>query len=141
MEPNSSQDKAKRAAGVQAIATYLKNGMKIGLGSGTTSRWFIHTLGDRVKQGLEVIGVPTSNLTRDLVTRLGVPLADLNDVGELDLTIDGADEIDANGRMIKGGAANLLWEKSSPVHPRRWSPWSTRVKSFRSLENFRCRLK
>jgi ribose 5-phosphate isomerase A len=59
MEPDSSQDKAKRAAGVQAIATYLKNGMKIGLGSGTTSRWFIHTLGDRVKQGPEVIGVPT----------------------------------------------------------------------------------
>jgi len=111
MEPNSSQDKAKRAAGVQAIATYLKNGMKIGLGSGTTSRWFLHTLGDRVKGGLEVIGVPTSNSTRDLAIQLGVPLADLNDVGELDLTIDGADEIDANGRMIKGGAANLLWEK------------------------------
>ena len=50
MEPDSSQDKAKRAAGVQAIATYLKNGMKIGLGSGTTSRWFIQTLGDPVKE-------------------------------------------------------------------------------------------
>jgi hypothetical protein len=57
------------------------------------------------------------NLTRDLVTRLGVPLADLNDVRELDLTIDGTDEIDANGRMIKGGAANLVWEKSSPMYP------------------------
>jgi ribose 5-phosphate isomerase A len=63
------------------------------------------------KKGLEVIGVPTSNSTRDLAIQLGVPLADLNDVGELDLTIDGADEIDANGRMVKGGAANLLWEK------------------------------
>jgi hypothetical protein len=50
MEPNFPQDKAKRAAGVQASATYLKNGMKIGLGSGTTSRWFIQTLGDRVKE-------------------------------------------------------------------------------------------
>ena len=69
------------------------------------------------KKGLEVIGVPTSNLTRDLVTRLGVPLADLNDVRELDLTIDGTDEIDANGRMIKGGATNLVWEKSSPMYP------------------------
>jgi len=111
MEPNSSQDKAKRGAGVQAIATYLKNGMKIGLGSGTTSRWINQTLDDRVKEGLEVIGVPTSNSTRDLAVQFDVPLADLNDVGELDLTIDGADEIDANGRMIKGGAANLLWEK------------------------------
>jgi ribose 5-phosphate isomerase A len=52
-----------------------------------------------------------SNSTRDLATQLGVPLADLNNVGELDLTIDGADEIDANGRMIKAGAVNLLWEK------------------------------
>jgi ribose 5-phosphate isomerase A len=111
MESNYSQNKAKRAAGVQAIATYLKNGMKIGLGSGTTSRWFIHTLGDRVKEGLEVIGVPTSNSTRDLATELGVPLANLNDVEELDLTIDGADEIDGYGRMVKGGAGNLLWEK------------------------------
>jgi hypothetical protein len=67
------KDRAKRAAGVQAIATYLKNGMKIGLGSGTTWRWFIQTLGDRVKEGLEVIGVPTSNSTRDLATQLGVP--------------------------------------------------------------------
>jgi ribose 5-phosphate isomerase A len=80
MEPDSSQDKAKRAAGVQAIATYLKNGMKIGLGSGTTSRWFIHTLGDRVKQGLEVIGVPTSNSTRVLARQLGVPLEILQQV-------------------------------------------------------------
>ncbi len=55
--------------------------------------------------------MPTSNSTRDLATQLGVPLANLNDVGELDLTIDGADEIDADGRMIKGGAANLHWEK------------------------------
>ena len=111
MESNSSQDQAKRAAGVQAISTYLKNGMKIGLGSGTTSRWFVQTLGDRVKGGLEVIGVPTSNSTRDLALEVGVPLADLNDVGQLDLAIDGADEIDASGRMIKGGGANLLWEK------------------------------
>jgi ribose 5-phosphate isomerase A len=111
MEPNSPQDKAKRAAGVQAIATYLKNCMKsdldpVRLRAGLSKPWV-----NRVKEGLEVIGVPTSNSTRDLAVQLGVPLADLNDVGELDLTIGGADEIDANGRMIKGGAANLLWEK------------------------------
>jgi ribose 5-phosphate isomerase A len=111
MKPNFSQDQAKRTAGIQAISTYLRNGMKIGLGSGTTSRWFIQTLGDRVKEGLEVLGVPTSNSTRDLARQVGVPVADLDDVGELDLAIDGADEIDASGRMIKGGAANLLWEK------------------------------
>jgi len=56
METNLSQDQAKRAAGIRAITTYLRNGMKIGLGSGTTSRWFLQTLGDRVKEGLEVPG-------------------------------------------------------------------------------------
>jgi ribose 5-phosphate isomerase A len=111
MKPNSSQDQAKRAAGIQAITTYLRNGMKIGLGSGTTSCIFVRTLGDRVKEGLEVLGVPTSNSTRDLAIQFGVPVADLNDVSELDLAIDGADEIDSIGRMIKGGGANLLWEK------------------------------
>ena len=111
MKPNSSQDQAKRAAGIQAITTYLRNGMKIGLGSGTTSRIFVRTLGDRVKEGLEVLGVPTSNSTRDLAIQFGVPVGDLNDVSELDLAIDGADEIDSIGRMIKGGGANLLWEK------------------------------
>jgi hypothetical protein len=63
--------------------------MKVGLGSDTTSRWFIQTLGDRVKQGLEVIDVPTSNSTRDLAIQIGVPVADLNDVRELDLATDG----------------------------------------------------
>jgi ribose 5-phosphate isomerase A len=111
MEPLSPQDRAKRAAGDQAITTYLKNGMKIGLGSGSTSQRFVRILGERVKAGLTVIGVPTSNATRDLAREVGVPLADLDDVGELDLAIDGADEIDAKGRMIKGGGANLLWEK------------------------------
>jgi ribose 5-phosphate isomerase A len=91
MKSNSPQDRAKRAAGIQAITTYLRNGMRIGLGSGATSRWFLRILGDRVK---------------------GMPVADLNEVGELDLAIDGADEINAIGQMIKGGAANFLWEKT-----------------------------
>jgi ribose 5-phosphate isomerase A len=111
MKSNSPQDRAKRAAGIQAITTYLRNGMRIGLGSGATSRWFLRILGDRVKEGLEVVGVPTSNSTRDLAIQIGVPVADLNEVGELDLAIDGADEINAIGQMIKGGAANFLLEK------------------------------
>jgi ribose 5-phosphate isomerase A len=85
--------------------------MTIGLGSGTTSRFFVRILGDRVKSGLRVIGVPSSKSTGQLAQEVGVPLADLNDVEQLDLTIDGADEIDPKGRMIKGGGANLLWEK------------------------------
>jgi ribose 5-phosphate isomerase A len=111
MQPTSAQDEAKRAAAAQAIETYLKDGMIIGLGSGTTSRWFVRILGERVAKGLRVTGVPCSKSTGELAQEVGVPLANLNDVGQLDLTIDGADEIDGKGRMIKGGGANLLWEK------------------------------
>ena len=111
MHTNSPQDEAKLAAAAKAIETFLQDGMTIGLGSGTTSRFFVRILGDRVKDGLRVVGVPSSKSTGELAKEVGVPLADLNDVEQLDLTIDGADEIDPKGRMIKGGGANLLWEK------------------------------
>jgi ribose 5-phosphate isomerase A len=108
MQPTSAPDEAKRAAAAQAIEKFLRDGMTIGLGSGTTSRWFVRILGEHVAKGLHVTGLPSSKSTRQLAQEVGVPLADLNDVGRLDLTIDGADEIDGKGRMIKGGGANLL---------------------------------
>src|SRR6202795_3023427 len=111
MEQTSAQDEAKRAAAAKAIETFLRDGMTIGLGSGTTSRRFVPILGERVTSGLRVTGVPSSKSTGQLAQEVGVPLADLNNVSQLDLTIDGADEIDSKGRMIKGGGANLLWEK------------------------------
>ena len=111
MPASSTQDEAKKAAAAKAIETFLRDGMTIGLGSGTTSRWFVRILGERVAGGLRVTGVPSSKSTGQLAQEVGVPLADLNDVKQLDLTIDGADEIDRKGRMIKGGGANLLWEK------------------------------
>jgi len=111
MQANSPQDQAKRAAAAKAIESFLQDGMTIGLGSGTTSRFFVRILGERVKDGLRVVGVPSSKSTGELAQEVGIPLADLNDVEQLDLTIDGADEIDPKGRMIKGGGANLLWEK------------------------------
>jgi len=111
MQANSPQDEAKRAAAAKAIESFLQDGMTIGLGSGTTSRFFVRILGERVKGGLRVVGVPSSKSTGELAQEVGIPLADLNDVEQLDLTIDGADEIDNKGRMIKGGGANLLWEK------------------------------
>lgn len=111
MQPTSPQDLAKLAAGRKAIETYLVDGMRIGLGSGTTSHWFVRALGEKVLEGFDIAGVPTSTATRDLAREVGVPLLDLNDVEQLDLTIDGADEIDHAGRMIKGGGACLLWEK------------------------------
>lgn len=111
MQPQTRQDVAKRAAGIKAAEVYCKDGMKLGLGSGTTSHWFVRALAERVRDGLDVIGVPTSTATRDLALELGIKLVDLNDVPELDLTIDGPDEIDPQGNMIKGGGACLLWEK------------------------------
>ena len=111
MESTSAQDEAKKTAVAKAIETFLKDGMKIGLGSGTTSRWFVRILGERVAAGLRVTGVASSKSTAQLAQEVGVRLADLNEIDELDMTIDGADEIDAKGRMIKGGGASLLWEK------------------------------
>jgi ribose 5-phosphate isomerase A len=107
----SGQDLAKQVAGIRAAREFCRDGMKLGLGSGTTSQFFVRALAEQVSDGLEVVGVPTSTGTRDLARELGVPLADLNDLVELDLTIDGADELSGDGSMIKGGGACLLWEK------------------------------
>jgi len=105
------QDHAKFAAGRYAADHYCADGMKLGLGSGTTSLFFVRALAERVADGLDVVGVPTSCATYDLARELGVPLVDLNDVGVLDVCIDGPDEIDRDGSMIKGGGACLLREK------------------------------
>jgi ribose 5-phosphate isomerase A len=111
LEPQTEQDAAKSTAGRKAVETYLRSGMQVGLGSGTTSHWFVRHVAEAMREGLEIVGVPTSSATRDLALELGVPLADLNDLEVLDLTIDGADEIDREGAMIKGGGAALLWER------------------------------
>lgn len=111
----SPQDAAKYAAGKAAVARYAHEGALLGLGSGTTSAWFVRALGERVAEGLNVVGVPTSNSTRDLALSLDIPLADLGDLADqgrkLEVTIDGPDEIDHDGDMIKGGGACLLWER------------------------------
>lgn len=106
------QDAAKYAAGKAAAERYGKDGMQLGLGSGTTSGWFVRALGEKVAEGLDVVGVPTSTSTRDLALSLDIPLIDLNDLTRpLDATIDGPDEVDRDGDMIKGGGACLLWER------------------------------
>jgi ribose 5-phosphate isomerase A len=111
MKPASEQDAAKLAAGRAAVREYVHSGLKVGLGSGTTSHWFVRALAETLPDGLEIVGVPTSTATRDLALELGVPLGDLNELDVLDITIDGADEIDHDGAMIKGGGACLLWER------------------------------
>lgn len=100
----------KKMVGEEA-ASYIKDGMKVGLGSGTTMYYLVKELGERVKQGLQVTGIPTSNKTAEWAKEFGVPLTDFTEVQELDLAIDGADEVDANLQLIKGGGGALLREK------------------------------
>jgi ribose 5-phosphate isomerase A len=110
--PETPQDAAKYAVGRAAVERYAPDGARLGLGSGTTSAWFVRALGEKVAEGLQVVGVPTSTATRDLAVSVGITLLDINDLDRpLDVTLDGPDEIDHDGDMIKGGGACLLWER------------------------------
>ena len=101
----------KEEAGIAACA-YVKSGMKVGLGTGSTVKYTILELGRRVREeGLEIVGVPTSLATRDLATEVGITLVDLDDLDGLDVVIDGTDEFDPQFQLIKGGGAALLREK------------------------------
>lgn len=104
-------DEMKRQAAERAI-NYVEAGMRIGLGTGSTAAHFVDLLGARVCDGLTgIIGVPTSEATRLQAEKLGIQLASLDEHPVLDLTVDGADEIDRELRMIKGGGGALLREK------------------------------
>jgi ribose 5-phosphate isomerase A len=104
-------DHAKYAAARRSV-DFVEDGMKLGLGTGSTAAWMVRCLAERIKaEGLRVTGVATSKRTAELARSLGVPLATLDEVKWLDLTIDGADEFDANLNLIKGGGAALLQEK------------------------------
>ena len=100
----------KRAAAARAVEL-VRPGMRLGLGTGSTARHFVELLAQRVRDGLNVIGVPTSEATRCDAERLGVPLTTLDESPVLDLTVDGADEIAPDLSLIKGGGGALLREK------------------------------
>ncbi len=106
----ASQDSLKRAAAAKAVE-YVRNGMKLGLGTGSTAEAFLDVLAPRVRGGLTVTGVPTSERTAAKARALGIPLSELDHLAPLDLTIDGADEADADLVLIKGGGGALLREK------------------------------
>ena len=103
-------DQLKRQAAARALEA-VRDGMKLGLGTGSTAKHFVELLGERVKAGLSVVGVPTSEATRADAVRCGIALTTLDDVDRLDLTVDGADEIDPSFNLIKGGGGALLREK------------------------------
>ncbi|WP_340693824.1 ribose-5-phosphate isomerase RpiA [Hyphomonas sp.] len=94
-----------------AAMEYVEDGMTIGLGTGSTAKYFVEMLADEIADGLLVRCIETSEQTRDLATSLGVPLIPFEQVDRIHLTVDGADEVDSNGYLIKGGGAALLREK------------------------------
>jgi ribose 5-phosphate isomerase A len=107
-----SQDELKRQAAERA-AELVESGMKLGLGTGSTARLVLEGIAARRARGeiADIVGVPTSTDTREHATRLGIPLATIDDEPRLDLTLDGADEVDPSLELIKGLGGALLWEK------------------------------
>ena len=103
-------DLQKRAAAARAVE-FVRPGMRLGLGTGSTARHFVELVGERVRAGLDIVAVPTSQATRADAERCGIALTTLDETPELDLTVDGADEIAPDLSLIKGGGGALLREK------------------------------
>nr|WP_249135136.1 ribose-5-phosphate isomerase RpiA [Bradyrhizobium sp. AUGA SZCCT0222] len=103
-------DALKRQAAARALE-HVQDGMKLGLGTGSTAKHFVELLGEKVAKGMRVICVPTSEATRAQAQACGVPLTTLDEIDHLDLTVDGADECDGALNLIKGGGGALLREK------------------------------
>ena len=104
-------DKAKFVAAKRAV-DYVEDGMRVGLGTGSTAAWMVRCLGEMVRdEGLKIKGVPTSTRTAELAREVGIDVISLDEAKWLDLTIDGADEFDAELNLIKGGGGALLQEK------------------------------
>ncbi|MGA2203891.1 MAG: ribose-5-phosphate isomerase RpiA [Terriglobales bacterium] len=104
------KEQEKEAVG-RAAAKLVRDGDIVGLGSGSTAYFAVVALGERVKAGLKIVGIPTSVQTAGLARQLGIPLTTLDEHPEIDITIDGADEVDPQLRLIKGGGGALLREK------------------------------
>ena len=101
----------EKAAAARKSLEYVKDGMVVGLGSGSTATFAIQFLGEQVRNGLKIRGIPTSRASEELAHSLGIPLTSFDDVDHTDVTIDGADEIAPGLALIKGGGGALLHEK------------------------------
>lgn len=106
----ATADEQKEAAGYAALK-FIKAGMKVGLGTGSTANYFIRALAEKVRGGLDVKCVATSKASADLAKSLGLEIITLEDAPHIEVTVDGADEIDGDFRLIKGGGGALLLEK------------------------------
>ncbi|MFD0587488.1 ribose-5-phosphate isomerase RpiA [Paenibacillus sp. GCM10027627] len=111
---------AKKAAAEKAVE-FIKNGMVVGLGTGSTSTYAIHRIAERIaEEGLQISAVASSASSERLAVQLGIPIVPFSKVETIDVTIDGADEIDGHFNAIKGGGGALLREKILAAHSRKW---------------------
>lgn len=101
----------EKQAVARASLQFVRDGDIVGLGSGSTAAYAVRFLAERVHAGLKIVGIPTSHQTRALAASLGIPLTSLDKTPEIDVTIDGADEVDPHLSLIKGGGGALLYEK------------------------------
>ena len=128
--------KAKKAAAEQAVA-YIKDGMTVGLGTGSTAYWAIHGIAALIKeQGLSLRAVASSQSSEALARELGIPIAPFHEVDVIDITIDGADEVDDRLHLIKGGGGALLREKILAVNSKRMIVIADESKRVETLGRF-----
>ena len=131
-----SLEALKREAAARAVAL-VRDGMKLGLGTGSTAKHFVELLAERMhRENLTLVGVPTSEATHAQATSLGIPLSTLDDTPVLDLTVDGADEIDPALRLIKGGGGAQLREKIVALASRRMIVIADETKDVATLGRF-----
>ncbi len=136
----SDLNKEKKAAAEKAVE-FIESGMLVGLGTGSTVKFLIESLAEKVKNGLDVKTVSTSNATSKIAESLGITVLSINDVEEIDLTIDGADEVDPNLNGIKGGGGALLYEKIVASSSKKIYGWWIQLNVLSSSEVFLYRLK
>ena len=105
----------KRIAAQKAVE-FVENDMIVGLGTGSTVKYALKNLGERVQEGLSIKGIPTSNETKKIAMKYNIPIVSLSEYPEIDITIDGADEVDSNLNLIKGGGGALTREKIIAYH-------------------------
>src|ERR1700733_3686054 len=128
-------DQEKEAA-ARASLRFVKDGQVVGLGTGSTAAYFIQLLGERVKNGLRIRGIPSSDRSREQAASLGIPLTTLDECQQIDVTVDGADEFDPQLRLIKGGGGALLREKIVASATRQFVIVADRTKQVRVLGKF-----